>query len=191
MRVLGLDLATNTGFAIGDLGGVPRFGGHRLPSTGDDLGRFLAAFEDWLLGTIRREVPDRVFFEAPILSQSTMTARKLMCLAGETERICLRRRLPVFEVVISTAKKFITGHGQADKQMVVEAVRARGWMVNNDNEADACAIWLYGCATIAPKVILPAPAIELPNRVKQERERKRLLRLAAKSRPKRTRKKAA
>lgn len=191
MRVLGLDLATNTGFAIGDLGGVPRFGGHRLPSTGDDLGRFLAAFEDWLLDTIRRDVPDRVFFEAPILSQSTMTARKLMCLAGETERICHRERLPVKEVVISQAKKFITGHGYADKQMVVEAAHARGWKVANDNEADACAIWLFGCATLAPKVILPAPAIELPDRVKQARDQKRQRRLAAKSKPKGKRKAAA
>jgi Holliday junction resolvasome RuvABC endonuclease subunit len=191
MRVLGLDLATNIGFAIGELGGDPIFGGHRLPDTGADLGRFLIAFEDWLVAVLDREAPARVFFEAPILSQSTMTARKLMCLAGETERICVRRGLPVFEVVISQAKKFIAGHGYADKQMVVEAARARGWKVTNDNEADACAIWLYGCATLAPKVILPALAIELPDRVKQAREQKRQRRLAAKSKPKGKRKAAA
>ena len=46
-----------------------------------------------------------------------------------------------------TIKRFISGKGNADKQAVVSAVRARGFNPADDNEADALAILLWTMET--------------------------------------------
>jgi hypothetical protein len=173
MRVVGLDLATTLGWASGVAGGIPRLGAFTLPSTREDIGRYLVAYEDWLMGFLDAEQPDCGFFEAPILSQHTMTARKLMCLAGETERIFVRRGVSISEVNISSAKLFFAGHGRAEKPAMVKAALKRGMPVGDcakcrgrtlntrgrpcavcegtgkdHNQADAGAVWAFGCASL-------------------------------------------
>lgn len=148
MMILALDLSTHTGWAAGPLGGRPSFGTHHLPKTGDDIGRMLVAYEDWLRAMVADVRPTHVFFEAPILSQRTMTARKLMGLASETERLCHRLGLPVREVNLMTVKKRFTGSGRAEKARMIEEARRRGWDVKDDNQADALAIWDFGCAVL-------------------------------------------
>ena len=44
-------------------------------------------------------------------------------------------------------QRFIAGKGNADKQAVVNAVRARGYQPADDNEADAIAILLWAIET--------------------------------------------
>ncbi len=186
-RIIGLDLATSTGFCVGDIGGEPTCGSHTLPSTREDIGGFLIAFEDWLTGFIDRQRPDAGFFEAPILFKThTMTARKLMCLAGETERIFLRKKVPISEVNIKSAKLFFAGHGNADKPMMVGAARKRGFLIGNctkcqgsgrrgnracpscegtgfdHNQADAAAIWTYGVASTRPGVFVKVDPVPGP-----------------------------
>jgi crossover junction endodeoxyribonuclease RuvC len=189
VKVIGLDLATKTGWAVGDLGLVPALGTYTLPSTGEDIGLFLHTFDEWFAAFILRERPDAAFFEAPILSQNTKTARKLMCLAGETERICVKNRVPVSDVNISSAKLFFAGHGHADKPMMVEAGHTHGFIIGDcgkcrgtgrnrkgnlcaecegtgrdHNQADAGAIWSFGCASISPGIIKPAALVPGPPR---------------------------
>lgn len=105
--LLALDLATQTGICFGpaDTGEVPTLDHFRLPSTGDDVGRFLADFEDRLLALLDKVAPSLVVFEAPVLPRakfnpitnkaeggvSIITTRKLQGLAGELERIVYRR----------------------------------------------------------------------------------------------------
>jgi Holliday junction resolvasome RuvABC endonuclease subunit len=50
-------------------------------------------------------------------------------------------------VPVGTIKRFIAGKGNADKKAVIEAVRARGFRPNDDNEADAIAILLWAVET--------------------------------------------
>ncbi|MGZ5141343.1 MAG: hypothetical protein ACXWCX_26380 [Burkholderiales bacterium] len=50
-------------------------------------------------------------------------------------------------VPVGTIKRFITGKGNADKQAVIEAVRARGFRPADDNETDAIAILLWAIET--------------------------------------------
>jgi Holliday junction resolvasome RuvABC endonuclease subunit len=50
-------------------------------------------------------------------------------------------------VPVGTIKRFITGKGNADKQAVIDAVRARGFQPKDDNEADAIAILLWAIET--------------------------------------------
>lgn len=152
--ILSLDLATRTGFAVGPPNGEPRFGAHVLPSTGDNVGRFLNAFEVWLNDMIALEDPAVIVFEAPILTAgrtTPATARKLMGLAGETEQIADKRGIRVMEANLMTVKKFFVGTGRADGPAMIAAAHRHGWMAKRDDEADALGVWAFAVHTLAPK----------------------------------------
>lgn len=159
--IIAYDLATSTGFCMGDGSGRPRVGALRGPSTGDDVGEFLAWFRDYFVGTIgdaavrSRTAGTRllVVFEAPILmsTQNINVTRKLQGLSGVLEMVChdaKRVGLPVDvrEVNIKTAKKELTGNGNAEKGDMVLAARAAGIEISSgkegEDEADAFGIWL-------------------------------------------------
>ena len=48
---------------------------------------------------------------------------------------------------VGTIKKFLTGQGNANKQAIIDAARARGFAPADDNEADAIAILLWAIET--------------------------------------------
>ena len=50
------------------------------------------------------------------------------------------RGVPYQGVPVGTVKRHATGHGNADKQAMMAAARARGFLPADDNEADALAI---------------------------------------------------
>lgn len=146
--LLTLDLSTHTGWSVWDGADDVRYGTLHLPKTGEDVGRFLCAFEDWLLPFVRMEQPKRLVFEAPILASgktNITTARKLMCLAGETEKIATRCHVQAWEVHNGQVRKHFCGIGKARdratlKQLTIDACRARGWNPGDDNAADALAV---------------------------------------------------
>ena len=149
-----LDLATATGWASGPPGGDPRFGTKVLPSTGDDIGRFAEAFEEWLFDFIAVEQPALVAFEAPILSAgktSIATARKLTGLALMTELVCRKRQVRYFEANLMTIKKEIAGTGKAQKEDMIAVAHRYGWAVRTEHEADACCGWAYAVQCRAPQ----------------------------------------
>lgn len=147
-NILALDLATVFGHAkIHD--GVITSGRYRLPSTGEDVGKFLAAYEDTLLLFGSGEL-DLIIFEAPWIGPQTSqdTARKLLCLAGETEKFAYRRGITCREENNATIRKHFIGKGsgiprEEMKRRTIEACRARGWNPVDDNVADALALLDY------------------------------------------------
>jgi Holliday junction resolvasome RuvABC endonuclease subunit len=60
---------------------------------------------------------------------------------------CEQHSIAYQGVPVGTIKRHITGKGNADKQAVIEAVRARGFRPADDNEADAIAILLWAIET--------------------------------------------
>jgi crossover junction endodeoxyribonuclease RuvC len=153
--ILGLDLATVTGWALARPGHRHLSGVHRIAPPNTAIGYFLLAFEEWLIGQIEVLQPNAVVFEAPILTggeTSIETARKLMCLAGFTEATAIRKKIPIVkEVNNQQLKVFWAGTGRASKEQMVEAARARGYDVSNHNEADALAIVDFAIVKLAPK----------------------------------------
>lgn len=143
-RIVALDLATLTGICAGEPDEVPTLSNHRLPSTGDDVGRFLDAADLWAKGLIERERPFLLVFEAPILPQATSfaTVRKLQGLAGIVEMNGFRLGIECAEVQPSVAKKNLTGRGNAKKPEMVAACRHYGFNPAVEDEADAFAVWL-------------------------------------------------
>lgn len=160
MIVLALDLATNLGFAWGPHDGRPVLGHERLPSTREDVGLFLCAYEDWLRPVLESTGADIIVFEAPILAKVTnvTTVRKLTGLAAVTEMIACREGLACFETSIQSVKKALTGNGRATKSEMVAAARAHGFdphVTRADgedasDEADALGVWIHTIRTRFP-----------------------------------------
>lgn len=153
MKLLALDLATRVGWACGAPNENVRFGTHVLPSTGGEIGPFADAFGQWLRSKIESEKPELIVFEAPILTSgltAIATARKLMGLAYHTELIAFDHQLRVRESNLMTVKKFFAGSGKATKQDMVAAARRHGWDVDNDDEADALALWSHTIDRMVP-----------------------------------------
>lgn len=153
-ELLTLDLATRTGFCVGETNNPnPTFGHIVLPSTGDDVGTFAIKYEDWLTDFVAWRRIGLCVFEMPILPKTTslMTVRKLTGLAWETEQFCRRRGIKCREGRASSVKKFFTGSGKAGKLDTMAICRRYGWKVAVDDEADACALWAYSVALYAPE----------------------------------------
>lgn len=152
-KILSLDIATNTGFCVGAPNDEkPEIGHVKLPSTGDDIGKFAVAFEEWLDEQLRWTSPDLVVFEAPILPAKTqlITVRKLNGLIFEVERQCRHLRIRCREGRASSVRKFFCGNGRADKEDVVTMARRYGWKIATHDEADAAALWAYAVSLVAP-----------------------------------------
>lgn len=155
--ILCLDLATWTGWAHWRPGMErPRSGVLRLPKTGENVGRFLKHLHNWVVPFCKLEGIDMVIYEAPILHMGKTTPEtviKLMNLAGHTEFICeLLKIRTCLSVNNATVRKHFTGRGagpsEVMKQGVVLGCERRNWPVDDDNEADACAILDYGVHTL-------------------------------------------
>jgi crossover junction endodeoxyribonuclease RuvC len=152
--LLTLDLATVLGFTIGEVADRHFKSGYfRLPSTGDDIGRFAAAYHSWLKCQLDGGLVTEVVFEAPILPRHTSlaTIRKLSGLAWHTEFLCTSTGIACYEAHLQSVKKAIGGHGRAAKGDMIAAVRRYGYDVTEENEADAIAVRLYTLLTRYPR----------------------------------------
>lgn len=163
MRLLYLDLATVTGWAVGDVTDHPAFGSIRLPKTGRNLGQYGNAFEDWLCDKIAKEKPTHVGFESPFLGAglNLNTTRKLTGLCFVTEMACEREGIGVSETNYSKVRVYALGDRKLPKlpakerkiewkKRMVQAAQFRGYDVHDDNEADAVLGWEYTAKTRFP-----------------------------------------
>lgn len=138
------DLATATGWAVRSLEGRRHWGSFALPRI-PQIGRFLQTFEDRVDALYLSHAPTVVIYEAPFVGSRMprIMAMKLFGLASHLEYICHRRRIPCFEEARSEVVKFYCGSvpkGRAmQKIAVMREARRRGFLIANDDEADALA----------------------------------------------------
>lgn len=156
--LLAIDAATRFGYAFSMPGDPPcsmEHGSVQLPSK-EGEGAVFAAYDAWLKGALARWQPRLVIYEAPFLDQhktSIQTATRLIGLGVLTVKCCHEAQVyRVEKVENGTIKRFITGHGHAEKIQVIEAVKKYGFNPEDDNAADAIAIFLYAEARHAPHV---------------------------------------
>lgn len=150
--LLALDLATRTGACWGRGDQLPRLTHTQLPRTGNDVGAYLCAFEDWLRGLVSDVAPTMIVFEAPVLGRVATpdVTRKLHALAGVTEMVATRLGIDCREVYPVTVKKALTGSGKASKTDMIRHCRAFGLNPHTygkpgeeaSDEADAFGVWL-------------------------------------------------
>lgn len=141
-RVLGLDMATKCGWAVhcGE-SGVKNL----KPGTTQRPGARYQRLRN-LLNLIKQKYPDItvVAFEQVIpFHKSGEAAEYARGCVAIVQMWCADANLPIRPVFPSTAKKFVTGKGNAKKHEVIAAVSALGFSPEDDNHADAIAIMLW------------------------------------------------
>jgi Holliday junction resolvasome RuvABC endonuclease subunit len=149
MRALALDLGTKTGWALMDRdrllkSGVKEFKLDRWQGGGL---RFLH-FRSWLEEFKQRSGGiDRLFYEQVRQHAGTDASHLYGGWLAVLQVWCEENSIAYQGVPVGTIKRFATGKGNADKQAVIAAMRARGFEPADDNEADAIAILLWAIET--------------------------------------------
>ena len=154
MKILGLDLATQLGWAVGTLADGPEWGTHKLPLTGENIGEFLAAYDDWLIPMLEKYEPDLVVVEKPINITCTIWTRlKLNGLVSHTEYRCHKISIDCAWVDNLKWKQHFVGWRfgkKATPYPVFAACKYRGWIAHTTDEADALGIWDYSVCVFNP-----------------------------------------
>lgn len=141
-RILALDLGTKMGWAVSQPCGKISHGFASFqPSRYEGGGMRFLRFRRWLssIDSMVGEV-NAVYFEEVRRHNSTDAAHVYGGLMAHLTEWCESRNIPYLGVPVGTIKKHATGKGNASKDEVIAAIRAKGHPVVDDNEADALAI---------------------------------------------------
>lgn len=142
MTVLAIDLGSTTGWALRAAGatitGSLNLKGGRFEGGGMRFVRFRA----WLTEMHQKSDMKLVFFEEVRAHKGTDAAHIYGGLLAVLTSFCEENGIAYEGVPVQAIKKFITGKGNADKNAVMAAVRAKGFAPVDDNEADATALLL-------------------------------------------------
>lgn len=160
MKILAFDIASRAGIAFGVAGETPR-------ATSVDLGKKLPEaqrFSKMIQATkhfLERFEPDVVVYEGVVGGPKTshFLVGIAACFVGEATRLGYDPKSCSLGAVRShflgkhlTTRHFPHMKHAAAKLEIKRAVIARchqlGWQVQDDNEADACALWDYAGATL-------------------------------------------
>ncbi len=146
--LLALDLGTHTGWALraGDTlitSGTEHFRPHRFEGGGM---RYLR-FKRWLT-EIKAAAGhiDEIYFEEVRRHLATDAAHAYGGFLAVLTSWCEHHGIAYQGVPVGTIKKHATGKGNADKDAMIEAMRARGFAPVDDNEADALALLHWAIA---------------------------------------------
>ena len=147
--VLALDLGTTTGWALRGYDGLITSGTVSFkPSRFDGGGMRYLRFQNWLSEMDRLSGPlSTIYFEEVRRHIGTDAAHVFGGLMAVLTAWAEMRGVPYQGVPVGTIKKSATRKGNANKQAMIDAARARGFYPKDDNEADAIAILFWAIET--------------------------------------------
>ena len=147
--ILALDLGTTAGWAIQDHDGLITSGTASFrPGRYDGGGMRHLRFTNWLTEIDRLSGPiEAIYFEEVRRHAGTDAAHVYGGLMATLETWAELRGVPYQGVPVGTIKRHATGKGNAPKQAMIAAARARGYSPADDNEADAIAILHWALET--------------------------------------------
>ena len=147
--LLALDLGSTTGWALqGRTGAIASGTAEFKPSRFEGGGMAFLRFSHWLSELNETAGPiDRVYFEEVRRHAGTLAAQIYGGFLAHLGSWAEFRDVPYQGVPVGTIKKHATGKGNADKQAMVAAMRARGFAPVDHNEADALAILSWAVDT--------------------------------------------
>lgn len=139
--ILALDLGQTTGWAL-QANGLTHSGSHGFkPGRFEGGGMSMLRFSRWLTELHEQSGPiARVYFEEVRAHKGTAAAHTYGAFLGQLSAWCEANGVAYLGVPVATIKKHATGKGNAGKDLVIEAMRAKGYQPADDNEADALAI---------------------------------------------------
>jgi Holliday junction resolvasome RuvABC endonuclease subunit len=140
--ILALDLGQTTGWAVRNADGVITHGTVQFrPGRHEGGGMPFLRFRAWL-----QEVDetvdgiDAVFLEEVIGHRGAIAAQVFGGFLAHLSAWAEMNKIPYEGVPVGTIKRHITGKGNATKEEVIAAVRAKGFSPVDDNDADALAL---------------------------------------------------
>ena len=147
--LLALDLGTTTGWALHGVDGLITSGTVSFrPGRFDGGGMRYLRFSNWLGELDRLSGPiAAIWFEEVRRHAGTDAAHVYGGLMATLTAWAELRGVPYEGVPVGTIKRFATGKGNANKDAMIAAVRARGFSPADDNEADAIAILFWALET--------------------------------------------
>ena len=164
--IFALDVATTCGWARGPVGGVPMSGAINFARKESSDNAVFANALSWLSVVLEpKPRPDLIVIEALLPPQAMKghTSRavrdRLAGLHGIVRAVAFLRGIYRIETatVGDVRGHFINDHAckrQEAKRETVEKCRALGWPCDDDNAADALAVWSYACGMIDPQTAL-------------------------------------
>ena len=143
--ILALDLGTTTGWAMRTAGGQITSGTVSFrPGRFDGGGMRYLRFANWLTELERLSGPiTAIWYEEVRRHAGTDAAHVFGGLMATLTAWAERRGVAYGGVPVGTWKRNLCGKGNATKEAVIEAVKARGFAPADDNEADALALLLW------------------------------------------------
>jgi len=149
MATIALDLGTTTGWALRGYDGLITSGTASFrPGRFDGGGMRYLRFTNWLTEIDRLSGPiSAIWFEEVRRHAGTDAAHVYGGLMASLTSWAELRGIPYQGVPVGTIKRHATGKGNADKDAMIAAARARGFNPADDNEADAIALLLWAIAT--------------------------------------------
>jgi Holliday junction resolvasome RuvABC endonuclease subunit len=140
--ILSIDLGTSTGWALYDgLGGFTSGTVSFKPKRFEGGGMRYLRFSRWLNEVIAISgKPDSIYFEEVRRHLGVDAAHAYGGFLSTLTCWCENNHIPYEGIPVGTIKKFISGKGNANKQQVIDEIKKRGHMPNDDNEADALAL---------------------------------------------------
>ncbi|PWG16108.1 hypothetical protein DFK10_13660 [Salibaculum griseiflavum] len=147
--LLALDLGTTTGWALHGADGLITSGTVSFrPSRFDGGGMRYLRFTNWLGELERLSGPiAAIWFEEVRRHAGTDAAHVYGGLMATLTAWAEMRGVPYEGVPVGTIKRHATGKGNANKDAMIAAARARGVSPADENEADAIAILLWAMET--------------------------------------------
>ncbi|MCK9994502.1 MAG: hypothetical protein Dbin4_03022 [Alphaproteobacteria bacterium] len=143
--ILCLDLGTQTGWAmIGNDDLVSAGTVSFAPRKGEGPGARYSRFMAWLIGFhSEHEQIDAVHYEDVRRHIGTQAAHVYGGLLAVLQMWAEQENIPCGGAGVGVIKKHATGNGAAKKPAMIEAMKARGYSVIDDNAADALALLDY------------------------------------------------
>lgn len=161
LLIAAFDIATQTGAADGFANGKPRCWHWSLKAAGSRPAK-LAQLRYYCDRYFAETKVDALFYEKGLgiaaameIGMSDDTMALLRGAIGVVEACAAHANIPRIEAVgVQEARRYLLGAGRIPrgegKKLVRERVRMMGWAAANDDEADACAIWAFGCGQVSP-----------------------------------------
>lgn len=143
-NILALDLGTKTGWAIQTRDGRRMCGTESFtPRASWSPGQRGLRFRAWLSEMITKHDVHGIWYEIVYRHVGTQAAHLYGAFEMLLHMAADSHRLTVGSVGVATIKKHAAGSGRAKKGDMITAMKAKGWMVDSDNAADAAAILEY------------------------------------------------
>lgn len=150
--ILALDLAAQTGFAVGKHGSEPFFGTINLEGQRPGI-RFLQLGRE-ITGLIKQYGPTEIAIEEAYVGKK-LTGKGLMTLFGYRAvalMVAENNGIKSTLTVPSKVRSHFLGNGLGGlrrddaKRAIIHQCKVLGWKPNNDDEADALALWDFRCS---------------------------------------------